>query len=152
MIEDAQWLGLVARSESDFPHEWQPIQWVVRNRIASKRYPNTFQGVITQPRQFSYLNQFNHLANDEAIYEAAIDGYAGDMEGWGENNLDKAVNCAYHVLGLPRYRAPFSHNTFWFWSPISMRPKGSDPAWSKDLRIFTLDGIDPQRFKFAERR
>jgi len=45
-----------ARSES--PHAMYAVGWVARNRKEDKRrrWPNTYSGVILQPRQFSAFN------------------------------------------------------------------------------------------------
>ena len=140
---DAEWLGQVARSETDKPHEWPYVMWVVRNRVETKRFPNTYPGVICQPLQFSYYNQYQHAEDEDAMYAEASLGYAG-------KDHDAVVGCAHHVLGLPRYHAPFSDKVYYFWSPISMSPPGRDPSWAKKLRVFEVSGVDPWRFKFAE--
>ena len=67
MITDAQWLGLVMRSEDDEPHAWWSLGWVVRNRLESPLYPDTYQDVIVQRRQFSYFVPFIGLAPQEAL-------------------------------------------------------------------------------------
>ena len=151
MITDAQWLGLVARSESNYPHVWQPIMWVVRNRVEGIEYPASYGKVVTDDFQFSYFNKFRHIDDPCEVYYEATKGYAGDSKGWGGDDLGKAISCAWHVLGQPRYMCPFSHRTYWFWSRVSMNPPGTDPKWAVDMRKFSLSGIDPERFMFAER-
>lgn len=149
---EAAWLGLCIRSESDQPHEWPSIGWTIRNRVLSARYANTFEAVVLSKKQFSYFNAFAlHIGDHEALYAAAIKGYAGDSIGWAENNLDRAQACALEILSSPRWHAPFGAEVMHYYSPISMVPKLSAPPWSKSARrLFTPSGIDPLRFVFAE--
>lgn len=152
MPTEAQWLGLCIRSETDQPHEFQAIGWAIRNRVLSARYPNLYQAVVLSRKQFSYFNQFSALVNDpDALYAAAVKGYAGDNRGWDENDLADAQECAEELIVTPRWRAPFGHLVTHYWSPVSMSPKGSAPPWAKSAkRTFTPSGIDPARFVFAE--
>jgi hypothetical protein len=147
---ESRWLGLALRSESDQPHEWLPIAWVIRNRVESRIYPDTYAGVVTQRQQFSYFNHFQRVDGPEEIFAAALEGYAGENAGWHDNDYLHACECASAVRRMPRWMAPFSPRVFHFWSPVSMVPKGSDPAWAEDLRVFALPGIHAQRFKFGE--
>lgn len=146
-----EWLGLCLRSESEQPHEWPYLGWAIRNRVESSRFPATYQDVICQPRQFSYFNPFTHIADPNAIYDAAIRGYAGDTSGWPHNDLPYAIECAAWVVNASMWESPFRSRVFYFWAPQSMNPPGSDPAWAKNLsRIFTPSCIDPWRWKFGE--
>lgn len=151
ITDDARWLGLCIRSESDQPHEWRAIGWCIRNRVLSSRYPDLYQSVMLSRKQFSYFNAFSHLFQDpDALYVAARRGYAGDSSGWAENNLDQAELCAAEVIAAPRWRAPFDPAVMHYYSPVSMVPKGSKPAWAPSAkRLFTPSGIDPARFVFA---
>ncbi|HEX2253644.1 MAG TPA: cell wall hydrolase [Thermoanaerobaculia bacterium] len=149
-IPAERWLGLALRSESDQPHEWEPLGWVIRNRVESSTFPSTWFGVITQRHQFSYFNDLA-LGDDEESYARASQGYAGDASGWPDNDLSAAVLCARALMAAPRWQAPFGPRVYNFWSPVSMRPPGRLPDWSWDrLRVFPLAGIDPWRFLFAE--
>ncbi len=151
MILDSQWLALAARSESGRPHEWANIMWVIRNRRESRGYPSTYQGVITQAWQFSYFNPWRGEPDSQFVFTEAKEGYAGDHEGWDENDYERAVVCATRVLGMDRSQAPFSHKVFNFWSPRSMDPALSIPKWRWDkLWVFAMPGIHPHRFLFAE--
>jgi len=148
---EARWLGLCLRSESDAPHEWWAIGWSIRNRVLSSRYPDLYQAVILSRKQFSYFNQFASLLGDpEALYAAAVKGYAGDSSGWHENDLAMAQECAAELIAAPRYHAPFGADVMHYWSPASMKPFGSAPPWATSAkRRFTPDRIDPLRFVFA---
>lgn len=148
---EIKWLGLVIRSESDQPHEWLYIGWTVRNRVLNKRYPSLYESVILSRKQFSYFNQFESLGTDRMrIYQAALKGYAGDSSGWDENDLADAEECAREVISSPRWKAPFGVDVMHYYSPISMVPKRSKPAWAPTAkRLFTPSGVDPARFVFA---
>lgn len=149
MATPAEWAGLAARSESDRPHEWPAIITVLRNRVEAAGFSSTMRGVITAPWQFSYFNQWRGEADLERVYSLALEGYAGDR--FGENSRENAVECASWVLDLPRWRLPFGPRVYNFWSPISMVPRFSRPRWDfSGLREFTVPGIDPDRFIFAE--
>jgi len=148
MPTDSQWLGLLLRSESELPHEWPALAWVVRNRVESNgRYPSTYQSAILQSRQFSAFNIAIGLP-PTAAYEKVKATYAGDQTGWPDNDLTMAESCAKALLAAFRWQAPFSQRVFTFWAPAAMKPAGSDPPWATDYRVFTLPGIP--RWKFGE--
>jgi hypothetical protein len=149
--DEPRWLGLCLRSESDQPHEWTAIGWTIRNRVLSTRYPNLYQAVVLSRKQFSYFNQFASLIDHpDALYAAALKGYAGDSSGWPENDLAEAERCARALILAPRWQAPFGVEVMHYYSPVSMVPKGSAPPWAPAAkRLFTPSGVDPARFVFA---
>lgn len=141
---EADWLALCLASESNLPHEWPLIGWVIRNRVHSSRFPNTYQSVILQPSQFSYFNSFK--GSSEEIFSKALSGYAGKIFSGRD-----AISCALAIISAASWQAPFGPDVLHYWSPISMVPKGSLPSWAKQAkRTFTLSGIDPERFACAE--
>jgi len=150
-VSEERWLGLVIRSETDQPHEWPFIAWTIRNRLLSGRYGNSYEAVILSKKQFSHFNQFESLLGDHTrLMEAALNTYAGDMNGWRENDYDDAVACGADVMGAPRWRAPFGVDVMHYYSPVSMKPPGNRPPWLRSARrTFTPEGVDPSRFVFA---
>lgn len=142
---EIDWLGLAIRSESDQPHEFLAIGWTIRNRVWARRFPNTYRDVILQRKQFSYFNAWTGYPDKpEAIWEKAVQGYAGGP------GLDAATECAAHVIAAPAWAAPFGPDVLHYYSPVSMKPKGSAPPWAKTAkRLFTPSGIDPARFVYA---
>lgn len=148
-LQPFEWLGLLLRSESDQPHEWIPLAWVVRNRVeeAGGRYPAAYRDVILQPKQFSYFNAFIGL-DPATTYDRARAGYAGDSVLWPDNDLRFAEQCAMAIMAAPRWQAPFSARVYTFWAPAAMKPAGSDPSWATDYRVLQLPGIP--RWKFGE--
>lgn len=143
-------LALCLCTESNHRKEWPLIAQVIQNRVRSSRYPDTYPDVILQRMQFSAFNEytnprmwaapflFRHLAakQDPLLLAYAIDHAAKMIEA----DVD-----GHRISDL------ISPQTFHYWSPISMRPAGSKPAWAPQAtRIYTPEGFDEQRFRFAE--
>lgn len=151
---DAEWLGLCLVTESNLPHEWRPIARVIRNRVGHKRWPNSIRDVILQPMQFSHFNPFikEEWENDRALYDAVVDGAANYGRAINLDLLVIAVEAAEDLLEEPPWRAPFGPKVCFYYSPISMQPKGKAPWWwPKEVkRAIELPGIDPYRFQWGE--
>jgi hypothetical protein len=146
MLTDTQWLGLLLRSESDLPHEWIPLAWVVRNRVEAGRFPGSYPEVILQPMQFSYFNAWTMQGmGQDQVYGQARMGYAGESSGWPDNDLERAEDCASRVLSSPRWLCPFTQLVYYFWAPAGMG--NTHPSWSRNMRRFQLPGLD--RWFFA---
>ena len=138
-----EWLGQLLQTESNQPHEWPAIAWVVRNRVeARNQWASTYAGTILWPRQFSHYNDLHHLEDPALIFERVAERYPERAD---------ACACAAHVMAAPRWEAPFGPKVYYYYSPVSMKPAGRAPPWNwAILRPFTLAGIDPWRFVFAE--
>jgi len=141
---------LTIRSESERPHEWGPIAWVIRNRVEKpERFGQTLGDVVFAPWQFSYWNKHrdrHHMDRDVAL-KAALEDYPGR----DEEVVNAAMDCLQHVLWeAPRWKAPFDRDVYHFYSPISM-PAGVVPSWieSPKAQQIHLSGIDPNRFTFV---
>lgn len=135
------WLAMCMASESNEPHEWLYIGWVVRNR-GNNLTP--YDKIILAPQQFSYFNQFYSEKDHNEIFKLAKAGYAGGL-------YLSALPCARRVVSAGLWEAPFGQKVRHYFSPVSMRPKGSEPAWAKTAeRQFTPSGVDPRRFVFCE--
>lgn len=148
MPTDALWLGQVLATESRMAHEWAAVAWVVRNRVESGSFGSGYEGVILRRKAFSFYNEWT-LASDlgdlgaDAIYALAGERLGGTPE--------QALQAAERVLAEPRIAAPFGPRVYNYYSPRSMIPPGSVPNWDwAILRPFSLGGIDPWRFVFAE--
>lgn len=147
MIGDAEWLGACMASESNEPHEWPYIGWVVRNRVeAPRRYPNKYADVVRQPWQFSYWNEYADIVRHEQAFVEASKGRI-------RHQLDRAEDCARWLLEIDGEHSPIPRDCFYFWSPVSMPERGNCPWWAskKDwpLEWFTVPGVDGFRFTFA---
>lgn len=152
-LRDLDWFALGLASESNQIHEWQYIAWAIKLRVEGKnRYPDTYRDVVLQPSQFSYFNLWTgkggaQALTDQEIWKLALKGYAGAIYTKHRNLLD---NCAAIISVAPIWQAPFPLDTLHYYSPVSMKPKGSKPAWLPSARLLiTPSGVDPQRFVFA---
>lgn len=147
-MKDSQWLGLALRSESDQPHEWAYLAWVIRNRVEYKGRPfhqESYRDIILAPSQFSFFNQFSGLHPSE-VWDLSIQKYAGDSEGWSHNNLSEAIECADWVINSPRWLSPIGPDVLYFWAPGAMG--GKDPRWADFLEeVIEIPGL--HRWKFG---
>ena len=151
---DQEFCALVAVTESNRPHEYPYIISVFRNRVEHPRFPDTYREVLMQPRQFSALNKW---CSDRS----SLKGQLQPDDVWralfaSRDQIEQtklyplALACAAQVLAAPRWQAPFDPSVCWYYSPVSMIPKGAVPTWAKDAAwSFTPPGVDPYRFVFC---
>lgn len=158
-----EWAALTIVTETNLPHEMPCIAWALRNRVASPRFPNTMKDVVLQERQFSAWNPWTHGKFKNRFPQEEI--YHEMWKTLDQPTRDRlyplALEVAKFVLGstadtnmkpAPAWNEPFSPDVCWYYSPVSMIPKGSAPSWAaKAARTFTPSGIDPARFVFCER-
>lgn len=149
LVAPHHWLGLCLVTESNRPSEWPYIAWVVRNRLDSHRFRHTYESIILQPYQFSAFNKWTTgtgIADPLTVFNNMVRGYS-----WVER-IFHATDTALNVIQADRSKdAPFPITVCHYWSPVSMRPPGRKPAWADDAkRLFTPEGIDPNRFVFAD--
>lgn len=159
---ETEFLALCAVSESDEPHEWPYIMWVIRNRVENLRYPNSIVDVVLQRKQFSYWNYFLDLELPvDVIADAALEGRLprDGQPGMGRRirslgaQYPEAYACAEKVLDKTEWERPFSRDVVFFYSPVSMSGGNEPWWWEADVGFsFTPSGVDPQRFVFGERR
>lgn len=175
-----QFLALALITESNQPHEWPAIGAVILNRVERDSYPDDVISVLRQPMQFSAFNATRTLTTDEAYLQVRqvhqlgalgtpTSAFEAEALAVAEELLDDGGRPLRQSLGLPgmagawigplddggrplrRSRRPFGPAVLNYWSPRSMSPRGGLPSWQwAGLRCFTLDGIDPWRFVFAE--
>jgi hypothetical protein len=175
VLTSADWAGLCALTETSRPEEQEYVLWVIRNRVESPRFPDTYEGVILQPKQFSAFNLFTEHPADQNVGRV-FDAIAHRQE--RISSLLAAVHLAEKVLDAMKLSTPFLADEGWsapfppgrvppdkaadvlhYYSPVSMKPPGSAPFWGavdkagKPIhakRLFTPPGIDSSRFVFAE--
>lgn len=152
------WLGLCLVTESNVRKEWPLIAQVIYNRVASKRYPDTLEDVILQRSQFSAFNPWTGLPRSRGFVWDGV-GRAVCRAAGGSLLLAYAIDSAALMENLMtdqeaevrRVSFDISPDTYHYWSPVSMATKGKRPAWAPSAsRLYTPEGIDPQRFVFAE--
>lgn len=71
--------------------------------------------------------------------------------GMVENAYDRKVLQECMQVVIPIYEgkeADITGGCTYFYSPISMNPPGSAPAWAKEKTEVTIVGVDPRYFRF----
>lgn len=142
--DDQDWLALCLCTETDRPAEWPYIAQVINNRVDSGRWGNTLREVILSPMQFSAFNSVSRQLSTMSYTDAWLK-VAGGL-GISRLQLMHAARSDWEPLWTPITPA-----TTHYYSPVSMVPPGRKPAWAASAsRLYTPDGVDPQRFVFAE--
>jgi spore germination cell wall hydrolase CwlJ-like protein len=118
---------------------------VIRNRVLSSRYPNTYTGVITQRYAFSSLLRGD--AN-RPYYDNPYDftSNRANRSAW-QNSLTAAYKAYHNMSGI-------SQGALLYYSPRSMLPTNSMPSdWDFDqLQEIFINGIEPCKFSFYKYR
>ena len=111
------------------------------NRVESGRYPNTLEGVIKQPWQYSSLNKGDP---NKAFYENPHSKTSGSPV--NQNAWVRSVSNAISVLnGTDR---GISQGATLYYSPRSMIPKNSLPRWNFSiLEEVQVEGIRSSHIK-----
>lgn len=118
---------------------------VIKNRVGTstvsgKGTRNTIHDVVSEPAQFSsYGNKW---------YKEAITYYTTGMV---ENEYDRMVLKETMQAIIPIFsgeEADITCGCTFFYSPVSMVPKGRVPEWVNGKTEVTIDGVDPRYFRF----
>lgn len=137
--EDAReilWLARAIYSESKREYEQRLVAWVVRNRVESERYPDTYREVVLQRSQFSGLHP-----TDRQYWLNISREYTHGGMGW-----DTALSIAEEVYNADASERPISALVTHFYSPVSVR---TTPAWARDKApAYTVEDITGTRFAF----
>ncbi len=149
MIPDEHWAALCLPTETKRPHEQYLVAWVIRNRLEDGhrefRHLVTYRDVVLQRFAFSAFNPYTTTGTpDQETFTRVLAKVT-------EARFNAALGVLRGVEQEPSWKAPFSPDTLFFWSPRSMVPAGSLPRWQwGQLRIFSMPGVSPWRFRFAE--
>lgn len=147
---DLDWLALCLVTESNRPNEWPYIAQVIENRRKTGRWGQTYRTVVLAPMQFSAFNPWTkrHAADNFP------DLHVFAMVGGNESVLllmRAAALIADNSNPQDSFSLVISPTTLHYYSPVSMKPAGSKPAWAASAkRLYTPSGIDQERFVFAE--
>ncbi|MCI0619774.1 cell wall hydrolase [Candidatus Wolfebacteria bacterium] len=117
-LEEILWLARAVYSETKVRKEQELVAWVIRNRVASSKYPNTYQEVVLQPKQFSGLNSSDrHYSLNTTLDfdDAAV--------GW-----ESAIAVANDVYFADDSVRPIASGVTHFYSPIAVR---RTPLWAQ---------------------
>jgi hypothetical protein len=157
-------LGLCLCTESNRRKEWPLIAQVIYNRVASPRYPDTAVEVILQRAQFSAFNPYtksDHKMKPAEIFQAHFWKVAKPAGGaallaYAIDHASKMVEADAEGQRISDLITPA---TLHYWSPVSLDPKTQHRDaegfrapywWPTATRIYTPEGFDPERFRFAE--
>jgi hypothetical protein len=152
---DQDWLALALVTESNRPEEWPFIAQVIENRVRSGRWGKSYRDVVLARLQFSAFNVFTDPPGDPHLGTRLMFGVMARRE----DALLLMHAAAFVEAGEPRaglsgiqlWAGEISDATLHYFSPVSMKPPGSKPAWAATAkRLYTPGGVDPERFIFAE--
>ncbi len=156
---DLDWLALCLVTESNRPAEWPYIAQVIENRRKTGRWGHTCQSVVTARMQFSAFNAFTAGGNPSYVGSAAMFDTMARREA-PVLLMRAAAMVAEETFAsespdgnIPAqtFSLVISAATLHYYSPVSMKPPGSKPAWAASAkRLYTPSAIDPSRFVFAE--
>lgn len=138
--DDVLWIARGVYSETKQPHEQELVAWVLRNRVETGyRGQNTYEGVVTDPYQFS---AFNPGSSKRRMY-TSLTPYS-ESAGWA-----RAIEIAHTVYYSDQSFRPFPKKTRHFYSERSM-VGGKVPNWAEGEKPVRLTGyrVDPRRFRF----
>lgn len=156
-------LGLCLATESNRRKEWPLIAAVIQNRVRSNRYPNDFVSVILQRSQFSAFNAHTKSGrlSQSSIFDL-VSRRVTKVPG-GPALLVYAIDHAAKMIEADadghRLNNLVTPQTLHYWSPVSLDPKTTHRDtqgfrapywWHTASRVYTPEGFDPERFRFAE--
>lgn len=144
---DLDWLALCLVTESNRPAEWPYIAQVIENRRKTGRWGATYRSVVTARMQFSAFNAFTgpSYTTSTATFDTMARGESQVLL------MHAAVFVAKNSNPQDSFSLVISAATLHYYSPVSMKPPDSKPAWAPSAkRLYTPKGVDPDRFVFAE--
>lgn len=148
---DLDWLALCLVTESNRPSEWPYIAQVIENRRKTGRWGDTHRSVVLAPMQFSAFNGRVKPGRRDSENPPDFDLIFGLMADHESPLL--LMHAAAMVNGeeADAFSLVISAATLHYYSPVSMKPAGSKPAWAASTkRLYTPAGVDSERFVFAE--
>jgi len=131
------WFARTIYSETKKKEEQLLIAWVIRNRVESQKFPDTYEAVVRQPRQFSGLNP-----SDQQYWVNVGMQYGESGPGW-----DSALAVAEAVYSANSIFRPFATNVLHFYSPRSV---ASTPSWAADIKAtHVVRDTETESIRFA---
>lgn len=107
----------------------------IRNRaLAGDAFGRTARAVVLAPKQFSAVLR-------EEYWFKAVLGL------WQPSHVEEARQHWRSIVAGPAH-AVGDRKILWYYSPISMVPKYSEPSWVKNLIEVPRPGIDRDYFRF----
>ena len=118
--QEVLWLARALYSETKKPEEQALVAWVIRNRVESPLYPDTYKEVVLQYGQFSGLN-----ARDKQYNVNVSLGYGDTSSAW-----DSALSIARAVYFADPILRPLPAGVMHFYSPVSVVVT---PKWAQGI-------------------
>lgn len=118
---------------------WKVVANVIMNRIGQRHWSNlnTATEVMTQPRQFSCLNN-----GGEPQYLLAVEYLKNRVD---NGNMYEQIIAT--VMPIYHREVPdITGGAQLYYSPKSMTPKGSAPSWASEYKQISVEGIDSNDF------
>ena len=129
------WFARAIHSESKLANEQRHVAWVIRNRVESGWYPDSYQDVVLQPHQFSGLNDYDAWYD----YNMSRD-YDSTGSAW-----ESALVIAEDVYTAPTDERLLGETVLHFYSPIAV----DTPEWaSGKTPVKTIEGTKGTHFAF----
>ncbi len=117
--EEILWFARTIYSETKKADEQTLVAWVIRNRVESGIYPETYKDVVLQRGQFSGM----HATDKQYAINTSL-GYGDSNPSW-----DSALSIARAVYFADPILRPLPAGVMHFYSPISVT---RTPAWAAD--------------------
>jgi spore germination cell wall hydrolase CwlJ-like protein len=130
--EDINWVARTLYGEfSGYkPIYQETAAWVIRNRLDSGKWGDTYEEVVTARKQFSCFRK------NDPNYKKVMDPNPKGKR-W-----NRAVESATTVLNAPESANPIP-GVMYYYSPRSMTPPGTVPDWAKGRTTIKVKGIYP---------
>jgi len=114
--------------------EQESVANIIKNRVVSEKFPDTYRGVIEEKKQFSSLNAGD---NNRAIFDNPYTVIGSDRERLNFARIVTKTYRTYHGLS-----DDITEGALMYYSPRSMNPPGSLPDWNfKQLSEVSIKGI-----------
>ncbi|MEK7606389.1 MAG: cell wall hydrolase [Patescibacteria group bacterium] len=134
--DEVLWLARAVYSESKRAEEQALVAWVIRNRVESTFFPDTYRDVVLQRGQFSGM----HATDAQYWTNISLD-YDDESPAW-----DTALSIARAVYFADAVLRPLPATVLHFYSPMSML---GTPSWAKDLSpVHSVRDGESVRFAF----
>ncbi len=131
------WLARAIYSESKRAEEQILVAWVIRNRVESSFFPDSYRDVVLQKGQFSGM----HATDPQYWVNVSLD-YDDESPAW-----DSALSIARAVYFADPVLRPLPATVMHFYSPISLTHA---PAWAEGLEpAHMVRDTDSDSVRFA---
>lgn len=149
-------LGLLARiGYAEFrgsnSTEQQNGMDITLNRVEDSQFPNTLKGVIEQKKQYSSLNIGDPNKKYYDNPESTLSNEKGKTIKHNRDAWIKSISNS--ILVSKGDKRGISQGAVLYYSPRSMKPKGSTPGWNfKILEEVRVEGVRETHLKMFKRK